>query len=191
MTKNNHTTAICAGARHRLCCCAPWNCFQPRTPDALLARSSLKYKSEKGDKYKEIQCTLLLSDIKLIRFDPPFVILALYRSRQQRWMVEEQRRSVVFPLRLLGIKWIPCCDQSTRCSNANTMYQSHHAMWLSFPRGLVSLLHNVCFPRWKQNTTFLLWKMIYTWSLIYFCDNQSQHSADWTESSAPSTKHCK
>ena len=55
MTKNNHTTAICAGARHRLCCCSPWNCFQPRTPDALLARSSLKhqrkYKSEKGDKY--------------------------------------------------------------------------------------------------------------------------------------------
>ena len=55
MPKNNHTTAICAGARHRLCCCAPWNCFQPRTPDALLARSSLKhqrkYKNEKGDKY--------------------------------------------------------------------------------------------------------------------------------------------
>ena len=24
----------------------------------------------------------------------------------------------------LGIQWIPCCDQSTRCSNINTIYQS-------------------------------------------------------------------
>ena len=132
MTKNNHTTAICAGARHRLCCCSPWNCFQPRTPDALLAHSSLKhqrkYKSEKGDKYcrsaqRNTVSTLLQSAIKLIRFNPPFVILALYISRQ-RWMVEEQRRSVVFPLRLLGLKRISCCDQSTRCSNINTIYQS-------------------------------------------------------------------
>ena len=158
MTKNNHTTAICAGARHRLCCCAPWNCFQPRTPDALLARSSLKhqrkYKSEKGDKYsrsaqRNTVSTLLQSAIKLIRFNPPFVILALYRSRQ-RWMVEEQRRSVVFPLRLLGLKWIPCCDQSTRCSNTNTIVPvtSWQCDWV-FQEG------------WALTLQFLFCNMIY------------------------------